>query len=520
MVTSLAAAWLLSRSGGYARGLGARALLATALSCLTAGAQAFGLADVAKEAEKALGRPYEPAPADARLATLGYDAYRSIRFRTEQTLWREGPGPFQVHFYPRGGGNQRALRMFEVVDGQARRLEVPASVFRNDGGPEGQPADGAAGWRLHAPINRPDVNDEVIVFLGASYFRAVAKDLNYGLSARALAIDTVGGSGEEFPEFTAFWLERPAAGAGEARFWALLESPRAVGTYQFVVRPGAVTTLDVQARLWLRAPVARLGIAPLTSMFFSGENQPVADDYRPEVHDSDGLQLALGTGEWLWRPLVNPRGVFVTSFEARGLQGFGLMQRDRAFHRYEDLEARYDRRPSAWVQPVSDWGAGRVELMQFGTPDETNDNAVAYWVPQALPAPGQPLDLAWRISVGGAGLAQPPGAWVTQSRRGHGYRAGPLAAGQVQFHVDFEGPSLQGMADGSVEAVITSPDNASGLRAIAHPNAVSGGWRVTVDAQRVDPRRALELRLFLRTRDASGPPRILSETWSYALPPD
>ena len=483
-------------------------------------AVAFGFEDVARQASEAVRKPYVAAPVDARLAGLSYDAYRSIRFRPEQALWRDGPGAFQVHFYPRGRGYQRALRLHEVTNGQVRRIDVPAATFRNDGTPEGRPGDGAAGWRLNYPINVPERSDEVIVFLGASYFRAVSKDLNYGLSARALAIDTVGGQAEEFPEFTAFWLEKPAAGATQARFWALLESPRAAAAYEFVVRPGAVTTIDVHARLWLRGPVARLGIAPLTSMFLSGENQPVADDYRPEVHDSDGLQLALATGEWLWRPLVNPRGVFVTSFEARGLQGFGLMQRDRAFHRYEDLEARYDRRPSAWVQPLSDWGAGRVELMQFGTPDETNDNVGAYWVPQVQPTIGQPLDLSWRIQVGGVGLAQPPGSWVTQSRRGHGYREGALPANHLQFHVDFDGPALQGLADGSVEAVISGSDNATGLRAIVQPHTVSGGWRATVDVQRLDPRRALELRLFLRTRGGAGEPRVLSETWSYALPPD
>src|SRR5205085_6387853 len=154
--------------------------------------------------------------------------------------------------------------------------------------------------------------------------------------------------------------------------YALLESQRATGAYRFDIVPGAETVVRVQARLYLRAAatqVATLGIAPLTSMFFSGENQPRRGDFRPEVHDSDGLQVATGDGEWLWRPLQNPARMTVTSFAVRELRGFGLMQRDRTFSSYEDTEARYERRPSAWVRPLSDWGPGRVELVQLPTPD-------------------------------------------------------------------------------------------------------------------------------------------------------
>ena len=255
------------------------------------------------------------------------------------------------------------------------------------------------------------------------------RGLRYGLSARGLAVDTVGAAGEEFPVFTTFWLQRPQAGDGDVRFYALLESPRVTGAYGFVLRPGAAATLDVRARLTLREPVARLGIAPLTSMFLAGENQPTADDYRPEVHDSDGLQIVTGSGEWLWRPLTNPRRVFVTSFGMPKLRGYGLMQRDRNFTSYHDLEARYDMRPSAWIEPLGDWGPGRVELLQFNTPNETHDNIGAYWVPDRLPPLGQPMEFAWRMTVSDSKPA-PPGAWVVQSRRGHGYREVVIPAAQ------------------------------------------------------------------------------------------
>src|SRR5690606_30950142 len=188
----------------------------------------------------------------------------------------------------------------------------------------------------------------------------------------------------------------------------LMDSPRVSGAYQFDVHPGNETIVDIRSRIFLRGEVATLGIAPLTSMYFFGENQPHRLDFRPEVHDSDGLMVATGDGEWIWRPLVNPPQTLTTSFSMRELGGFGLMQRDRRFSSYEDSEARYELRPSAWIEPSGSWGPGRVELVQIPTPDETNDNIVAYWVPEQLPAPGEPLDLAYRIRWQGHALAQPP----------------------------------------------------------------------------------------------------------------
>ena len=359
------------------------------------------------------------------------------------------------------------------------------------------------------------------MFLGASYFRALGAGQQYGLSARGLALDTVGGSGEEFPRFTEFWLERPAPEARALALYALLESPSATGAYRFEVVPGSETVVRVQARLFLRAggrPVATLGIAPLTSMFFSGENQPRAGDFRPEVHDSDGLMVANGDGEWLWRPLQNPREPLATSLSVRQLRGFGLMQRDRAFASYEDAEARYERRPSAWVRPLSDWGPGRVELLQLPTPDETHDNIVAYWVPAQLPAPGEPLDLRYEIAWQGDAQVQPPGSRVLQSRTGTGYtRLTPLErTGQAQYVLDFGGPALDALPpDANVQAVVTADANGRVLEQIAYPHPGGKRWRLTLRVLRLDPRRPVELRAFLQ-QDRN----VLSETWSHILLPE
>jgi glucans biosynthesis protein len=495
----------------------ARTGLLTVLLALPLLAAAFSFDDVAHEAATLARAPYQSAAAaDPRLANLSYDDYRDIRFRPERARWRDS-GLFQLHFFPLGRSHARPLRLYELQGGTPSVLQVPASDFQVGSVARGvQPLPGAAGWRLSYPLNHPGQPDELVVFLGASYFRALGANQAYGLSARGLAVDTAGGQGEEFPAFTAFWFERPAPQAREMRFYALLDSPRVTGAYRFTVRPGTDTVLEVQARLFLRAPVATLGIAPLTSMFLAGENQPAAHDYRPEVHDSDGLLVANADGELIWRPLINPAQTFVTSFATPALRGFGLLQRDRAFSSYEDLEAHYQRRPSAWVEPVGDWGPGRVELLQFGTPDETHDNIAAYWVPQQLPAPGAPIDLAWRVHWTLGEPVATPLARVLQSRRGHGFVDAPLPQGKQQLHVDFAGPSLATQdAAAAVEAAFSANKNVRALRAHAYPNPERGGWRVNLDFERIDARQPVELRMQLRLAG-----NVLSETWAYALAPE
>ncbi|HEY5808418.1 MAG TPA: glucan biosynthesis protein, partial [Povalibacter sp.] len=332
-----------------------------------------------------------------------------------------------------------------------------------------------------------------------------------------LALDTVGGQqGEEFPRFTDFWLVRPATDSKTLTVYALLDSPRSSGAYQFDIHPGAETSIDVRARIFLRAgthPVATLGIAPLTSMFAFGENQPHRTDFRPEVHDSDGLMVATGDGEWLWRPLLNPKSVLTTSFSMSSLRGFGLMQRDRNFGSYEDSEARYELRPSAWVEPVGTWGPGRVELMQLSTPDETNDNIVAYWVPQQLPPVGKPLEFSYRLRWQGADQQRPPGGWVVQTRIGRGFA--DLTDNEQQYIVDFTGPSLAALKpDAAVKAVVSAPSNGEIIESNVYHVDATGNWRMTVRVRQLDPTQPTELRGFLQ----SGTD-VLTETWSNLLPP-
>jgi glucans biosynthesis protein len=372
---------------------------------------------------------------------------------------------------------------------------------------------GFAGFRVHYALNNPAYKDELVVFLGASYFRAVGKGQVYGLSARGLAVDTAEPGGEEFPRVTEFWSERPKRGATTLTINALLNSPRVTGAYKFVVQPGTETVVNVSARIFTRGSVGKVGVAPLTSMFTFGENQPGTNDYRPEVHDSDGLSVHTGEGEWIWRPLVNPQRLLVTSFGTNNPKGFGLQQRDRNFANYEDLEAKYQRRPSAWVEPMGEWGRGRVELVQIPSPDETNDNIVAYWVFDKAPPPGRPLNIGYRLSFQNASIKMPTGlATVLQTRRGRGFVQVP--DGDLKFVVEFEGDALKGFkGDNKPELVLTNGGNAEFTDRNLYQNEETGNWRMIVRLKRLDASKPIELRGYLAKE---GKP--ISESWSYIVP--
>ncbi len=511
--TALIASWLLAGTAAHAQGFD--------FDTLTQKAR--------ERARQAWQAPANTTPPE--LARLNYDGMRDIRWRAERALWRDAQLPFEAMFFHLASYHTAPVRIHEVTlsgpQAGVRPLAFRSEDFdygKNQLDPQAWGDIGFAGFRLHYPLNTTAYKDELAVFQGASYFRALGAGQQYGLSARGLAIDTHGGRGEEFPAFTEFWLVRPEAGAQQVTVLALLESPRATGAYRFDIRPGTDSVMAVRARVFLRegaSPMHVLGLAPLTSMYLFGENQPRSGDFRPEVHDSDGLMMVTGDGEWLWRPLQNPRQPIINSFAMTSLRGFGLMQRDRDFRSYEDVEARYERRPSAWVKPVGEWGPGRVELVQLPTPDETHDNIVAYWVPQQLPAAGTPLEFAYELSWQGDAQQRPPGSWATQSRRGVGYTQQDTAtlASQVQYVIDFQGPALDTLPpDAAVKAVVTAAGSGRVIEQIAYRNPASPhqkGWRMTVRVQRDNTAQPVELRAFLQHGND-----IVSETWTNIILPE
>jgi periplasmic glucans biosynthesis protein len=487
--------------------------------------EAFDFARLKGQARALAAAPYQPPQhtLPKPLAGLDYDEYQAIRFRADRALWARESLDFRAGFFHRGPMFKEPVRMYEVMDGQAQEIVYDPAMFDFSKSGINVPAlpkqDGFAGLRLHF---HTDWSADVAVFLGASYFRAVGEDFRqYGISARGLAIDTALDHGEEFPIFTAFWLERPAKDSGRLSVYALLNSPQVAGSYRFDITPGAMTVMDVDAALYPRKPIQRLGVAPLTSMFQCGENdRRVANDWRPEIHDSDGLSLWRGNGEWIWRPLVNPAGVRVNSYFDENPRGFGLLQRDRSFDHYQDDGAYYHRRPSLWVEPKATasggWGKGAVQLVELPAADETFDNIVAFWNPADKPQPGQELLFSYRLHWGGRMPFAPPLAQVVATRAGIGGVVGQKRKYfSWRFAVDFAGGQLAALPkNAKVEPVISASRGQVEITS-ARPQLEINGYRAMFDLRPADDStEPVDVRLYLRIND-----QPLTETWIYQWTP-
>lgn len=453
------------------------------------------------------------APADEKLPdalkNLDYDQYRSIRFAPEKALWRDEKLPFEVQFFHRGFMYKNRVDIFQVMN----RSVQPVPYRRDDfsfGERLGQwPATdiGFAGFRIHAPINRPDYYDEVCVFLGASYFRAVAKGQTYGLSARGLAINTGESKGEEFPVFKAFWLEKPVPEASSIVVHALLDSKSAAASYRFTIRPGQTTVFDVEMAVYPRVDVEHAGLAPMTSMFFFGPNdRKDFDDFRPAVHDSDGLAIFNGRAEQLWRPLNNPHDLQVSSFADVNPGGFGLMQRERNFFAYQDLESSFETRPSLWFEPIGDWGEGAVKLFEIPTKEEIHDNIAALWQPKhPLTAKSEHI-FTYRLHWGPD--APKAGALARFTRTGIGSRGDDSKL----FVLELMGDQLKDLDAKTIKGVVTA-EKTEISNIVTQPNPITGGWRLSFQCS-VKGQAAIELRAFLTQSDAP-----VSEVWVYRWTP-
>ena len=488
------------------------------------GAKPFDFAWLKGQARFLAGSPFQPSKdvVPPAIKNLDYDAYNNLRFRTDRSLWGEAGSMFRLQFFHVGRGFA-ARRMYEVVDGQARELVYEPGLFEFDKAKldPGLMKDhaGFAGFRVQFVTSW---KADVAAFLGAAYFRAVGGDTRqYGLSARALAVDTAFPRPEEFPDFTAFWFERPAKGASTMTLYALMDSPSVAGALRIQIAPGGSTLMDVDAAYYPRKPIERLGIAPLTSMFFSGENEHrVANDWRPEIHDSDGVSMWTGAGEWIWRPLTNPAQLHFNSFADNSPRGFGLMQRDRNWDHYQDDGVYYDRRPSLWIEPKAGpnggWGKGAVQLVEIPTVDETFDNIVCFWNPADKVNTGQELLYSYRMYWGTQAPYATPLAQVIATRTGIGGTVGQKRAYYAwHFAVDFAGGELGAMArDAAVEAVVSTSKGTT-EHVTAHYVEEFKGYRALFDVRPPDDwLEAIDLRLFLKIEN-----RPLTETWIYQWSP-
>ncbi|MDT8398622.1 MAG: glucan biosynthesis protein G [Pseudomonadales bacterium] len=483
-----------------------------ALGVLVLGSRASGqtqrfsrqiVIDAAQDlAEQAFSLP--PPVSDALLA-LDYDKYRSIRYRKKAAIWGNTPTRFSIELFAPGNLYGSGVDISVVENGEAFPVPVRSDTF------EAQTPEIAklvatvgqvAGFRLHYPLNRDDYEDEFVVFQGASYFRAVSQGQSYGLSARGLAIDVAEASGEEFPIFRKFWIERPSSRADSIVVHALLDSPSVAGAYRFGIYPDTPTRMDVDVTLFARRPLRHIGLGALTSMYLFGSMDATSrPDYRSAVHDSNGLAMHTGAGEYLWRPLNNPDDLQVSAFMDENPKGFGLIQRNRKLEDFQDLEANYQSRPSAWVSPRGNWGKGHVALVEIPTRAETNDNIVAYWRPRLPVLPGMPFSFAYQLSW--PDDRQLPDAIARVQRSAYGLMLGGqypqmvidyvgLPAGVLLQDIDFE----VGFSKGSLIEIIVQPGGFHGARVFVSFDA--GGATAT------------EIRLQPKFKGAA-----IGETWLY-----
>lgn len=490
----------------------------------------IGFDSIQSRARDLANKPYTAPSRDTLppwMNDLTYDQYRDIRFNPNQALWAAENLPFRAMFFHPGYLYREPVALNEFTSSHQQRIRLAEAFFNY--GPLIQkhgelPADGGfAGFRLHTTLNRPDYFDELIVFQGASYWRALGKNQRWGISSRGIAVDTgVEAAQEEFPNFREFWLRKPEPGETHARLYALLDGPSYTGAYAFKVHPGNETIVDVRAVIFARRAVQRLGIAPMSSMFWFGENsRRLFDDFRPEVHDTDGLAIRMGTGERIWRPICNDSGKLEFSFfNMDKCDGFGLLQRDRRFSAYEDSEAAYHLRPSLWIEPTSDWGPGRVMLMEIPTTNELSDNTVAMWEPARTPLAGDRVEFSYRqhwtmdpdpsLAVG----------HVVATRTGiHDWQPG-----QRTIIVEFKGTNLQQIGD---QAPITPQITQIGqnaekvtIQGVNLEQIPDDRWRLafqvapTAEGGKLSDIGPIELRCCLKRGD-----NFLTETWVHRINP-
>ena len=482
----------------------------------------FNYQNVIEKAQKLSEKPYqaEEVKLPSELVNMDYDTFRSLRYVREQGPWYRKNIPFEIQFFHMGSIYQNSVRVNQIIAGEELYMPYTPSAFTlNDKPINNIKGDiDYAGFRLHYPLNTPDYYDELIAFLGASYFRALGQHQKYGLSARGLAIDTGVQTGEEFPIFKEFWVKRPAMRQRNMTIYALLDSPRITGAYSFFIQPGKATKIDVTATLFPRADIQKIGIAPLTSMYLFGENtKNKFFDYRPEVHDSDGLLIHNGNDEWLWRPLDNSRQLRMSSFSDKAPKGFGLFQRDRNPDHYQDFEAHYQERPSVWIEPLEGFGTGRVHLVEIPSDKEIHDNVVAFWWPDEKIQKGKSYTFKYRMYWTSEDPESDNKGKIIATRTGVGGVSGVPEEAKIKYVIDFKGGMLDEITDVAQLVPDVSVDAGDIMNPVVQKNSVDGGYRLFFDFK--PNGRTGELRASLKSARDSDKDAVLTEVWTYQYLP-
>jgi len=452
--------------------------------------------------------PYRPPTntVPEGLRKLSYTQHSAIRFRSEKALWHAQDLPFQVEFFHPGYIQQDLVTIREADGKEVRTIPFSTELFSYESVPEG--LDRLAGFAGYRIVDRRNRFGEVASFLGASYFRMIGRGQTFGSSARGLALNTSKLGTEEFPVFREFELRRPSAADTRMDILALMDSPSVTGAFEFVISAGVTTVAGVNATFFPRSEVKEFGIAPLTSMFLHDQNShPAYQDFRPEVHDADGLLLQTGAGQWLWRPLEKGRMMRINAFGDENPKGFGLLQRDREFEHYQDLVARFELRPSVWVRPRGNWGRGAVELIQLPSHLEFTDNVVAFWVPERAPKPGEALAVAYDLEWCTNQVVPETLGRVRSTSVGDVVVEPPKEHPNLRFVVEFEGNNLPRLdSEERLRPEIVCGQGTELVNEALIRNNLSNTWRLVIEITR--PTVAVDLRARLKFRE-----QPITETW-------
>jgi glucans biosynthesis protein len=449
-------------------------------------------------------RPFKPLADDIPSVFRDLN-YEQIRQRPGTEIWAAENTGFAIEPLHRGSIFSSPMEIGLVAEAKARRIIYDPALF--DFGKLAVPAKtgdiGFSGFRVLAQGSGGF--SELAIFQGASFFRAVAPGQSLGTMARAMSIKTADPRGEEFPAFRSVWIERPTLAAGALVIHALIDSESVTGAYRFTVRPGDATIIDTECALFARAAVDNLGLATMSATHLSGPIDERCDgDLRPSVSEVTGLQMLTGKGEWLWRPVANRDTLQISTFVDENPRGFGFLQRDRNFDHYQDDDQHVETRPSLWIEPIGDWSAGGVQLVEIPSDSEANDNIIGYWKPKQPLAAGSETFFAYRQFWCWNPPEQPPLAIATQSHSGRG-----SSSKRRRFVVEFAGDILR--IPENAEAMKPNLNAAPG--SIVEPRTFTSGdkksRRIVFE---IDPGNESysEIRLVL---EAGGKP--ISETWLF-----